>query len=252
MSNPLFSVITVCYNAGKTIGSTVTSVKGQSFSGFEYIIVDGASKDATIDIIRNSRIHVDKLISEPDSGIYDAMNKGIAAATGEYLIFLNAGDGFYSDDTLEIIANMIGENRPDVIYGDTAIVDGNGSFKSMRRLRPPRKLTANSFRLGMTVCHQAFIAKRDIAPLYDLSYRFSSDFDWCLYILESASWCYNTDTILINYLDEGVTTRNHKASLAERFNIMHRHYGLGSTAIFHIWFIIRGAFYKIRKITTRI
>ncbi|MEG2163595.1 MAG: glycosyltransferase family 2 protein [Bacteroidales bacterium] len=242
INNTLFSIITVCYNAEATIKSTLESIKGESFRNFEYIIVDGGSTDATLKIIRNSGVITDKLISESDSGIYDAMNKGIANATGEYLIFLNAGDTFYRNDTLYSIANIIGSERPDVIYGDTAIVDINGNFKSLRRLRPPKTLSARNFRHGMTVCHQSFIAKREIAPLYSLSYHFSADFDWCIRILKSSTNCFNTRLILINYLDEGITSRNRKASLIERFRIMCRHYGTESTVIFHIWFLIRGIF----------
>jgi Glycosyltransferases involved in cell wall biogenesis len=93
--DPRFSIITVTYNAEKVIEKTIQSIVGQTYKNYEYIIIDGASKDSTLAIIDKYRDNVNKLISEPDKGLYDAMNKGIAAASGDYLCFLNAGDIFH-------------------------------------------------------------------------------------------------------------------------------------------------------------
>ena len=172
METPLFSIITITFNAESTLRPTLESVAAQTYKGYEYLIIDGASRDATVELARQYPC-VSHIVSEPDRGLYDAMNKGIAAANGEYLIFLNAGDSLYAPDTLQKIADFIGENRPDIIYGETAIVDSERRFISMRRLKAPEKLTWKSFRMGMLVCHQAFIARRRLAPPYDLTYRFS-------------------------------------------------------------------------------
>ena len=128
---------------------------------------------------------------------------------------------------------------PDVIYGETALVDREGHFVRMRRLSAPETLTWKSFRQGMLVCHQAFFAKRSLAGPYDLQYRFSADFDWCIRVMKKARTLHNTRLTLIDYLDEGMTTRNRKASLRERFRIMARHYGLISTVLHHAWFVVR-------------
>ena len=175
------------------------------------------------------------------------MNKGLNAATGEYVIFLNAGDTFYNNKTLENIYHSIGYSRPDIIYGETALVDLNRNFIGMRRLKAPEQLSWKSFRMGMLVCHQAFIAKRSIAPNYDLVYRFSSDFDWCIKCMKSAQTLFNTHQTLINYLNEGATTKNRKASLQERYDIMVKYYGKTTVKILHIWFAIRFLFAKIFK-----
>ena len=109
----------------------------------------------------------------------------------------------------------------------------------MSRLQTPEILTWKSFKQGMLVCHQAFFAKRTLAEPFDLSYRFSADFDWCIRVMKKASTLHNTHITVIDYLDEGLTTQNHKASLKERFRIMAKHYGWVSTVAHHIWFVIR-------------
>ena len=115
----------------------------------------------------------------------------------------------------------------------------------MRRLSTPDTLTWKSFKQGMLVCHQAFLARRELAVAspYDLRYRFSADFDWCIRIMKKAKCLHNTRLTIIDYLNEGMTTRNHKASLKERFRIMAKHYGWISTIAHHGWFVIR-LFYK--------
>ena len=133
---------------------------------------------------------------------------------------------------------------PDILYGHTAIVDGNRHFVRMRRLCPPQTLNWRSFRQGMLVCHQAFIVKRTLAEKYDCQYRFSSDFDWCIRMMKKAHTLHNTHLTLIDYLDEGLTTQNHKASLRERYRIMSRHYGHISTFAHHAWFAVRSVIKK--------
>ena len=243
---PTFSIITVTYNAEKVLEETIQSVIAQTYRNVEYIIVDGASKDNTLKIIEKYQEHISIMVSEPDKGLYDAMNKSIRMATGNYLCFLNAGDKLHEKGTLQRIAETLNDKElPDVIYGETAIVDEKGNFLHMRRLSTPKHLTWKSFKQGMLVCHQSFLAKRELALKhpYDLQYRFSADFDWCIRIMKEAKCLHNTRLTLINYLNEGTTTRNHKASLKERFRIMAKHYGWVSTILHHCWFVIR-LFYK--------
>ena len=139
--HPKFSIITVTYNAGAVLEDTIQSVITQTYRNVEYIIVDGGSKDHTLDIINRYREHIHTLVSEPDKGLYDAMNKGIRLATGDYLCFLNAGDELHEDDTLQLMVHSItGTELPDVLYGETAIVDEEGHFLRMRRLSAPENL----------------------------------------------------------------------------------------------------------------
>ena len=239
--HPKFSIITVTYNAAAVIEDTLQSVITQTYKNIEYIIVDGASTDRTMEIIGRYRKHIHTVVSEPDRGLYDAMNKGIRLATGDYVCFLNAGDELHEDDTLQLIVHSLTglTGLPDVIYGRTAIVDEEGHFLRMRRLEPPENLTWHSFRQGMLVCHQAFFARRDHAVPYDLRYRFSADFDWCIRVMKQSHTLHNTHLVLIDYLNEGMTTRNHRASLRERFRIMCRHYGYVRTVLLHFKFALR-------------
>ena len=242
---PKFSIITVTYNAEKVLEDTIQSVISQTYHHVEYILVDGASKDGTLSIIDRYRDRITRIVSEPDKGLYDAMNKGIRLATGDYLCFLNAGDSFHEDDTLQqMVHTLPGSELPDVMYGETALVDKEGHFVRMRRLSAPKMLTWKSFRQGMLVCHQAFFAKRTLVEPYNLKYRFSADFDWCIRIMKKAHTLHNTRLTIIDYLDEGMTTRNRKASLKERFRIMTQHYGLTSTVAHHIWFVLRAVLKK--------
>ena len=151
---PKFSIITVTYNAAPVIRPTLDSVQAQTYTNYEYILVDGGSKDDTVAIAKESGIDFAHIISERDKGIYDAMNKGIALATGDYLCFLNAGDALYTPDTLQTVVNAIANEKelPDVVYGETAEVDDNRNFVRMRRLQAPKELNWRSFKNGMLVC----------------------------------------------------------------------------------------------------
>lgn len=237
---PKFSVITVTYNAEAVVEDTIQSVISQTYHPVEYIIIDGASKDNTLSIINRYEAHVSLIVSEPDKGLYDAMNKGVKLATGDYLCFLNAGDRFHEDDTLQqMVHSIAGSELPDILYGETVWIDKEGRFLRMRRLSAPEVLTWKSFKQGMLVCHQAFFAKASLVEAYDLKYRFSADFDWCIKVMKKARSLHNTHLTLIDYLKEGMTTQNRKASLKERFRIMAKHYGWVATVAHHAWFVLR-------------
>lgn len=244
--NPLFTIITVAYNAEKTIPATLKSVQEQTCRLFEYIIIDGASSDGTLKQISNSGIENLTLVSEPDKGIYDAMNKGLGLAKGDYVIFLNAGDSFHSHLTLETIANTVMDNDyPGIVYGQTQLVNSDRKRIGDRHLSAPEYLTLDSFKEGMLVCHQAFIALRKLVDNYDTRYKFSADYEWCIRCLQRSHRNLYIDRILIDYLSEGVTTANFKASLWERFKIMCYYYGVFPTIIRHFKFLSR--FLKRRR-----
>lgn len=252
-----FSIITCTYNAESVLQRTLDCVAEQTWGLIEHIIVDGASKDKTLALVNAYRQrcaeeeseHTIVVSSEPDKGLYDAMNKGLGMATGDYVVFLNAGDTLPSDDTLENISNDVNERSdgrlPAVLYGDTNITDINGRLLRPRRLAPPDNLTWRSFRHGMLVCHQAFYARTDIARSepYDLKYRFSADVDWCIRVMKRAEAEHlpllKLHEVVANFLDGGMTDKNHRASLIERFHVMRHHYGLLSTIVMHAWFVVR-------------
>ena len=234
------SVVTVTYNAGKTLERTLKSVREQTYPCVEHIVVDGKSKDNTVALIQEVENPKLKWISEPDNGLYDAMNKAVSMATGDYLCFLNAGDMFFMPETVERMMNSFDPaSEPDILYGETAIVDNDGTFLRMRRLKAPETLSWKSFKQGMLVCHQAFMVKKSIFEPYDLSYRFSADVDWCIRMMRKSRNIHNTHLTLINYLNEGMTTANRKASLKERYRIMVKYYGQVSTFLHHVWFVVR-------------
>lgn len=241
MSTPVFSIITVTYNAAQWLERTLLSVLRQSYPHIEYLIIDGNSTDGTVELIKQYESGIACWISEPDRGLYDAMNKGLRRATGDYVLFLNAGDCLHTANTLqEIMASLKKSvSLPDVIYGDTQIVDAEGRSLGLRRLRPPKRLTWKSFRMGMLVCHQSFIARREIAPYYDETYKLVADYDWCIQCLKKAKTIKNTRMILSDFLEEGLSSVQRKASLKERYAIMRKYYGPVTTLLLHIWFAIR-------------
>lgn len=258
------TLVTVTYNAAKVVEATFNSVLKQTYPAVEHIIIDGASTDETVSVAKDymersyasDNGHDVKLLVEPDNGIYDAMNKGLEMASGDYICFLNAGDALHADDTVEELLRNTGvdsyvaadggeDGLPAVLYGDTDIVDNERRFVGHRRLSPPENLSWRSFRMGMLVCHQAFYARTDIARhlRYDLTYRYSADFDWCIRVMKEAERLSlpltGCDTVVADYLQEGTTTRNHKASLKERFRIMAKYYGTFTTCLLHAWFVLR-------------
>ncbi len=244
------SIVTITYNAARSIQRTFDSVRCQNYPHVEHLIIDGASKDDTVRIaeryLRESP-HEVIIQSEPDGGLYDAMNKGLQKATGDYIVFLNAGDSLHAADTLQQVSTCA-ESSPAVIYGDTAMTDAEGNFLRLRRHRPPQILTWRSFKKGMLVCHQAFYVRLDIAKRfpYNLKYRHSADVDWCIRVMKEADRCglqlVNSHEILADFEEGGDTTQNHQASLVERFNVMVDHYGWIQTFLLHCWFVVRAVF----------
>jgi glycosyltransferase involved in cell wall biosynthesis len=245
-SHMLFSIITVTYNAAAFIDRTLESIAAQSCRDFEVILVDGASKDETLQRAKRFDSILSTVLCEPDRGLYDAMNKGIQLAKGEYILFLNAGDTFHASTTLaQVQEQLTSGKRPNVIYGETELMDESGNSLGMRRLKAPEKLTANSFRNGMLVCHQSFWVRRDLAPAYNLQYRYSADFDWCIRVLKLDGEILNTHLTLSRFLQGGTSTQQRKASLKERYQIMVKHYGRFGTDLYHLWFAFRFTWAKL-------
>ena len=267
--------VTITYNAASVLQRTLDSVLQQDYPEIMHLIIDGASTDDTLklvdDYIKRSNAaengHSIQLMSEPDEGIYDAMNKGLRSLTGDYVCFLNAGDFLPASNIASQIVESVEHSShlskatgrrasgnplpsplsalPAVLYGDTDIVDGEGRFLHHRRLAPPENLTWKSFRQGMLVCHQAFYARTDfaIATPFDRQYRYSADVDWCIRVMKAAAKedvpLHNLHMVVANYTEEGQTTLHHRESLLERYRVMSHHYGAIQTFFLHLWFVVR-------------
>lgn len=238
--NPLLTIITVTRNAGETLGATVRSLEEQTCRLFEWVVIDSVSSDDTLEIARGARIDDKVIVSEPDRGLYDAMNKGLGLAKGDYVMFLNAGDSLHSPDTLQTLADaLMDHDYPGIVYGQTDIVDGDRRRMGPRHLTAPATLTLESFSDGMVVCHQAFVVLRKLTGNYDTRYRYSADYDWCIKCLQRSHRNLYVDRVIIDYLCGGMSIRHHRASLWERFRIMAHYYGFVPTVLRHFGFAWR-------------
>jgi glycosyltransferase involved in cell wall biosynthesis len=242
---PKISIITVVFNGRSFIERTINSVLSQTYTNIEYIIIDGASNDGTLEIAEKYQHQIALILSGKDNGIYDAMNKGLKNATGDYVLFLNAGDELYSLDTLSKVFALTAD--ADVYYGNTAVVDDGGKVLGDRRLTPPENLTWKSLKYGMCVSHQSFIAKKSLCGFYNLDYKISSDIDWVISILKKSSTIINTKSYISNFLEGGTSNKRRKKALWERFAIMSKHYGFFQALINHLYILFRYPFHKVTK-----
>jgi len=179
------------------------------------------------------------------------MNKGQALATGQYVIFMNSGDGFYSKDTLPKILAMLTSDAPDVLYGETMYRDKQNKELGIRSEITTRKLPAelNWEKLlnGMLVCHQSFIVKRELSGDYLID-NLSADIDWMITCLKKTTDCQNANRIIANYLIGGISNQRHFQSLKDRFAVFVKHYGLGKTIGVHVYMALRHLKHKFTSI----
>lgn len=243
-ANPKLSVITIVYNNAKDIERTMQSVLNQTYQNIEYILIDGASNDGTIEIIQNYSNRLANFISEPDKGIYDAMNKGLAIATGDYVLFMNSGDEIYAPETVaDVFASA---PSGDIYYGETEMFDEHWNSLGQRRHRAPEHFDWHSFKYGMNVSHQAIYIKRSLTEPYNLNYKYSSDIDWIIKAAKKSSSIVNTHLYVAKYLVGGISKKKHLASLKERFKILSHYYGFIPNLINHIFIALNLAQYFIR------
>lgn len=229
---PILSVITVVYNNAAHVERTLRSVIAQTYADIEYIVIDGASTDGTLDIIKKYRDSIQKTVSEKDNGIYDAMNKGLRLATGDYVIFMNSGDEFYAADTVTRVFTTAPD--ADIYYGETEMIDEQLKSLGQRRHAAPENFTWRDFKYGMSVSHQAIYIRRTLTEPYDPRYQLSSDIDWIIRAARKAKKIVKVDGYVAKYLVGGMSKHKHRQSLQERFDIMRRHYGLLPTVFNHV------------------
>jgi glycosyltransferase involved in cell wall biosynthesis len=205
------SIITATYNSEAHIADCVKSVNSQTYDNIEHIIIDGASKDNTVKIIEGTPNRVTKIVSEPDKGIYDAMNKGIRMATGDVIGILNSDDFFTSDDVIEKVVDTFNNNDIDALYGDVHFVDPNDLNKCVRYYSSAI-FKPSLFRFGFMPAHPSFYMKRECYEkhgLYALDYKISSDFDLLVrYILKEKINCKYLKKDFVTMRTGGVSTEN--------------------------------------------
>ena len=188
------SIITVCYNSGKTIEDTFKSVQSQSYKDIEYIVIDGGSKDNTLELINQYKEIIDYTVSEKDKGLYDAMNKGIEKATGDVIGFLNSDDLFCDDMAVEKVMNVFNENsKIDSVYADIYYVDQNNTDKIVRKWITGKQKT---FKKGWHPAHPTLYIKKKVYNQYggfNLKFKLASDFEIMLRFIEK----YKISTIYL-------------------------------------------------------
>lgn len=194
------SIVTVCYNSERYIRSAMDSVIGQSYKDIEYILVDGGSKDKTCEIIKSYGDKVSKFVSEKDKGIYDAMNKGLRMASGEYVGILNSDDFYMNSNVLEKVAEMLKLRKTDSLYADLLYVDTINPQKEVRFWKTG-EFKPGSFKRGWHPAHPTFFVKKSIYEkfgYFNLDFKLSADFEIMLRFLEKhkISSCYLPEPIV--------------------------------------------------------
>lgn len=242
---PKLTVITIVYNNVRDIERTIKSVINQTNKDIEYIIIDGASNDGTLEVIEKYRKHTAKIVSEKDKGIYDAMNKGLALATGDYVLFMNSGDEIYDNQTVEDVFDTA--NAADIYYGETEMYNDNWESLGRRRHEAPENFTWTSFKFGMSISHQAIYIRRSILTPYDLKYKYSSDIDWIIKAAKKASNIVNVHRYVAKYLVGGMSKKKHRESLKERFQIFTKYYGLVPNILNHVIIAFNLGFYFLKN-----
>ncbi|HAS34923.1 MAG TPA: glycosyl transferase [Flavobacteriales bacterium] len=242
---PILSVVTIVYNRLEDLKITLPNVLAQSYESIEYIIVDGASTDGCREYIQEHDERIAYWVSEPDKGLYDAMNKGLSLAKGDYVWFMNSGDEIFESDTCQkMVDGLIGD--PDVIFGETMMIDEArkevGLRSEITTQRLPEELHWKSLERGMVVCHQSILVRTSIAEPYILNHPFSADIDWVIKALKKSKGNHNAHQILSRYLMGGFSKKNHRKSLLDRFEILKSHYGLIPTLWNHLWIVLRAMF----------
>lgn len=247
---PKISVITVVYNGQDFLEGTIRSVMNQTYKHIEYLIIDGKSKDKTVDIIKQYDHYISDWITEQDKGLYDAMNKGLKMATGDFVLFMNAGDQFANSTVLETVFSKY-DATTDVLYGEVMMVDENrqaiGTRTEITTRKLPQQLTWKSMKLGMVVCHQAFIPRRELCPFYMVD-NLSADIDWVIEILKKSRKNVNCGIVIADFLVGGVSKQRHRQSLKDRYNVLQKHFGIIPNFFNHILIIIRAIWFRISRV----
>ena len=212
MNKPHYSIVTVSLNSAKEIESTAGSIKQQNYSNFEWIVIDGGSTDGTLDILEEYKDLISVLVSEPDKGIYDAMNKGILHAKGQDLLFLNAGDSLYDPKTLSSLDRS----------SNFELIVGNLFFTQSESVRESPQLLPKDYLLKEMLPHQATFFRRDIFDQYgrfDTSYRIAGDYEMFSRLIQKYKVSYtHVPDIIANFDETGISSNDNFRHLRKKEN----------------------------------
>ena len=218
-----FSIITVCRNSEKTLPRAMDSLAAQRYKGYEWIVIDGASTDNTVRIARSFSSAPLVMISEPDKGIYDAMNKGIANARGDYIFFLNSDDALHDEDVLGDISVRLDQNPEiDFLYGNVVNIKLDGNW--LRNFSHVNKHNIMEY----SICHQAIFAKRMLfktVGAFDLRFKFNADYDWMIRVFRHGAHCVHIDRCMAFFSDGGAHLVNTAYTQKERQNVRLQYMG---------------------------
>lgn len=208
------SIVTICYNAENTISDTIQSVLEQDYPNIEYIIIDGASKDKTLEIVKSFNSNKIHLTSEPDKGLYDALNKGFIKANGDIIACLHADDKYAHSSVVTDIVNLFTTHKVEAVSSSVNI------FKDNQFDKPFRKYKANAFKLwqfryGIQPPHPGFFVSKEVLQkvgYFDISYRISGDFDWLLRVVKlNKTKVYYTPYVSVFMRDGGISASGWKS-----------------------------------------
>jgi glycosyltransferase involved in cell wall biosynthesis len=232
---PLISVITVVFNRKEDLRDTINNIQQQSFKDFEFIVVDGGSNDGTLDVIKENSKAISDWVSEPDKGIYDAMNKGVSRAKGDWVIFMNAGDLFYDDNVLDFFSKKLLQCADAAaVYGDAEIVEGD---KVHIQYQYNRHLD-----LTKSIIHQSMFIRRDFLKEhpYDLRYKVMADYDNLLSISAvSPHKCKHVDKIVCRYDKTGISSKPLYTYFGEYYNVARHRMSAWEFAGFNLYILPR-------------
>jgi glycosyltransferase involved in cell wall biosynthesis len=235
---PLISVITVCWNAAATIEKTLASIAGQTYTNVESVIVDGLSTDGTLDIVARYRNASTKFVSGKDGGIYDAMNKGIALATGDVLYFLNADDSFVDERVLADVAEAFAEDASRLLVYGNVVYAGAPPGIVYGRATPFESFDVEEF-LRKPFCHQAVFARRSLFESegnFDTRFRYVADYEWYIKIFKTRpEGMYALDRDIAHYFYMGRSMSDNASTRREKRVVWYRH--LKSLALY--WYDFR-------------
>jgi glycosyltransferase involved in cell wall biosynthesis len=213
-ANPIISVSTVCYNSATSIDRALQSVANQDWPHIEHILIDGASTDGTMDVVERFRPGLTCVVSEPDDGIYDAMNKGLARATGEVICFLNADDQYASDDVLSLVANQLDAEQLDALMGDVGFFHATNPSRQVRRYRSDR-FTPERLAWGWMPAHPALFLKRSVIDrvgLFNTTYKIAGDYEFIIRAFYGHTLRYaHVPKVLVRMQTGGVSTDGWRA-----------------------------------------
>ncbi len=236
INQPLITVVTVVRNNCAALEETILSIINQSYPGIEYIIIDGGSTDGSLDIIKKYKDKIHYWLSEPDNGIYDAMNKGIRMAHGIYINFMNSGDMFFNNQVCETVARALIDNNPDVFYGDVVPRSDYNENEVLVKAKPLKNIWK-----GLVFCHQAAFVKSDVLRkhLFELSLRIVADYDQILNIYKNQHTFYYSPTPVSKVRIGGISYSNNK-TYKEEIKVFRKYYPHSIRILYFVFMMLIG------------